>query len=507
MPKNKFALGRLRSFVFEFGENVFAIVDAETLLCRCCEVKVDHSRRSSVVQHLKTEKHARAAKQLVHENRKTAELERFAARDSTFDADLCDAMVSADIPVEKLSDPVFRNFLENYTGHAVPAESALRDRFVDDRYGRTMDRIRRRVTGCKIWVSVDETCCTVDGGGGGRLFVANVVVGTLEEAGAIFLLNTEVLEKINHSTVSKLIDKSLAALWPDRIRHDDVLLFVSDAAPYMVKCARYLNALYSKMIHVTCVGRALHGACEEIRWRFGTVDKIVGHVPKIFEKSPSRLQAFRRHAPGVPLPPPPPSADDVRSTGLGSWIGSAIYCCDHFDGVRDVVDALADSGDDAVSVKAAKKNLAKKRSRADLTYVKSNFGPLLRSVRKLETVGTPLVESLRAVDDVRTRLRTVRDGPGSGAYEKLENFLNENVGMETLRRISTMMHGGDTIDVNGLPEDLTANDLDFYEYAPIAAVDVERSFPGHKSFLADHGRSLKSENTRKHLVSECNLGE
>ena len=89
-----------------------------------------------------------------------------------------------------------------------------------------------RVFDRKIWVSLNETTDTE-----GR-YIANVIIGTLEEdtAGPIFLLNTEALEKTNHSTVSKLFDKSLSILWPDGIRHDDVLLFLSDAAPYMVKC-------------------------------------------------------------------------------------------------------------------------------------------------------------------------------------------------------------------------------------------------------------------------------
>lgn len=501
MPKNKFVLGRLKSFVFEFGENVFAIVDAEMLLCRYCEVKVDHRRRSSVIQHLKTEKHVRAVKQL-RENRKTAEFERFETKNSAFNADLCNAMVSADIPLEKLSNSEFRNFLENYTGNAVPEESVLRKRYVDECYERTMEKIRRRVLGRKIWVSVDEACTD----GEGRLYVvANVVIGTLEAAGATFLINTEILEKVNHSAVSKLFDKSLGVLWPNGIRRDDVLLFLSDGAPHMVKCGKYLKALYSKMIHVTCVGRALHGVCEEIRRRFGAANKIVdNNVQKVFEKSPLRVQ--------VPPPPPPLSPESTR---WGSWIDSVIYhSCDHFDGVRHAVDALVDSSyssssdEDALSVKIAKENSTKKCARNDLTYVKWNFGILLQSMLKLQTVaaGTPLVESLRTVDDVRARLKTVRDEPGGEAYQKLENVLNENVGVKTLRRIATTMKpGGDTtIDMTGLPEDLTASDLDFYEYAPIVAVDAERSFPVYKGFMAGNRRSLKSENTRKHLVVQCN---
>jgi len=53
----------------------------------------------------------------------------------------------------------------------------------------------------KPWVSIDETTDLV------RQCVANVIVGTLEVGilGKIFLLNSEILEKANHT---KLLDDS-----------------------------------------------------------------------------------------------------------------------------------------------------------------------------------------------------------------------------------------------------------------------------------------------------------
>jgi len=52
-----------------------------------------------------------------------------------------------------------------------------------------------------VWLSVDETT-DVEG-----RYVANVVIGTLETdgPGTTMLLNSEVLEKANHSTISKLL--------------------------------------------------------------------------------------------------------------------------------------------------------------------------------------------------------------------------------------------------------------------------------------------------------------
>jgi len=133
--------------------------------------------------------------------------------------------------------------LEKYTGKEIPTvTTTLRKTYVNDCYDDTMKIIRNYVTSKKIWVSIDESTDT-----SGR-FIANVVIGTLEfdQSGKIFLLTTEILEKANHSTIAKLFDKSMFILWPNGIRHDDVLLFLSDAAPYMVKAVSTIKVFILK---------------------------------------------------------------------------------------------------------------------------------------------------------------------------------------------------------------------------------------------------------------------
>lgn len=164
-----------------------------------------------------------------------------------------------------------------------------------------MNKIRSNIAGHKIWVAVDETTDVQ-----GR-YIANVIIGTLEvdKPGQVYLLNSEVLEKTNYSTVTKVFDQSMFLLWPDGIRHDDVLLFLSDAAPYMVKAGKTIGALYSKMVHVTCLAHGVHRVAEEIRGQFTKVDKLISKVKQIFLKCPARVLFFKNRAPNIPLPPEP----------------------------------------------------------------------------------------------------------------------------------------------------------------------------------------------------------
>lgn len=60
---------------------------------------------------------------------------------------------------------------------------------------------------------------------------------------------------------------------------------ITDASPYMVKAANSLKALYSKMIHVTCLAHAHHRVAEKIRGSFKKVDELISNVKKSIFKS------------------------------------------------------------------------------------------------------------------------------------------------------------------------------------------------------------------------------
>lgn len=82
----------------------------------------------------------------------------------------------------------------------------------------------------------------------------NVIVGKLSSDRSFpsYLLNSEVVQHTNHQTVAKVFNDSMSLLWPDGVKYEKVFLFVSDAAPYMIKCCTSLMVLYVRMTHVTC---------------------------------------------------------------------------------------------------------------------------------------------------------------------------------------------------------------------------------------------------------------
>lgn len=107
------------------------------------------------------------------------------------------------------------------------------------------------------------------------------------------MLTSEVLDKANHQTTCKLFDGSLFLLWPNGLRRDDIFLFITNAAPYMVKAARSLNAFFTNMIHLTCIAHGLHHIAEKIRKHFQKVNHLISNGKTIFLKASSRVLFFK----------------------------------------------------------------------------------------------------------------------------------------------------------------------------------------------------------------------
>jgi len=496
MPKDKQPLSsRLKCFVSEFGACTFS-TDGKVLYCKYCDVKVGSEKRFNVTQHINTDKHKNAIMRK-EKTQNTLELKKVQqlvsnSKKSSFNKDLCSAMLSANIPLNKLGNVQFKQFLEKYTGKQIPAITTLRKGYVDEIYSETMNKIRNAITGKKIWVSIDETTDSL-----GR-YIANVVIGTLETdgPGQTFLLNSEILTKANHSTIAKLFDNSMHLLWPEEVRHDDVLLFLSNAAPYMVKSGKSIQIFYPKVIHVTCIVHGLHLIAEKIRANYCKVDKIIANVKKVFLKAPYRIATFKDKAPNIPLPPAP------VLTRWGTWIRAAVYYCEHLEIIKSIVDSL--DKEDAISIENSQKYFSEASLAANLVFIKSHFGFLPDTIASLEAKNILLSHTIDVMQNVSLKLSQVPGPIGKIVKEKMNDVLKKNIGYQSLIQISNILNGKET-SMDELPENLNINDLIYFKYALVNSVDVERSFSMFKVLLADNRQSFQFENLKKHLIVQCNF--
>jgi hypothetical protein len=110
-------------------------------------------------------------------------------------------------------------------------------------------------------------------------------------------------------------------------------------------------------------------------------------VKKVFCKSPYRINCFKEKAPHLSLPPQP------IITRLGTWLKAAIYYCDNYELIRDIITSLDEK--DSISVENSQKYLSDPDVASNLVYIKSNFGFLPVVIIRLEAKNMPLSEELR----------------------------------------------------------------------------------------------------------------
>ncbi|XP_025423338.1 uncharacterized protein LOC112692763 [Sipha flava] len=252
------------------------------------------------------------------------------------------------------------------------------------------------------------------------------------------------------------------------------------------------------MIHLTCLAHGIHRVAESIREKFKKVDKLISRVKQVFLKAPSRVLVFKSEAPAIPLPPEP------IITRWGTWIMAASYYCKYYKDIRRVL--LSINSEDAISVKEAQQLIQDPNMEAKLVYIHSNFGFIPEYITKLETQYISLSEALSAVKYVQNKLNDCEGEIGFVVFQKFNNVLEKNCGFKTILNISKILSGQES-SMEGLPDDLTGDDITYFKYAPITSTDVERSFSRYKTLLVDNRRSFNFKNIKKSLVVQCNTLE
>jgi hypothetical protein len=313
--------------------------------------------------------------------------------------------------------------MEKYTNRSVPTESTLRKNYYED----AVRGVRNIVGDKKIWISIDEST-DID-----SRCVANVIVGKLfaDRPGDIFLLHSEVLDKLSHITIAILFDSAMKMLWKDEVKRDRILLFVTDAAPYMLKAAKGLKMLYTRMVHLSCVADGLHRVAEEIQGNY-PFDSLISNVKKIFLKASLRVQKFKQEAPSLSLPHKP------VLTLWGTWLDAAICYCENYSTIEKIVGEL--DNNEASSFKFVKERFCSDLS-GKLAYFKSNFMLVPKTIASLEAVGVEMNDALDIAKSAERAVEQARGKVAENVKNKFKKVAERNYGFSIMCKINGMLGG------------------------------------------------------------------
>lgn len=143
MPKVLSKSAWFRDWIKRIDDSTSYTTDGKVIVCQACQqqvfpilttfkrrqrrhfTKIPCSMYSQLVQHNNTAKHKA---NLEHSNRKKQPFIADSLANNNkdpFHQDLCNALISADIPFNKLRNPSFKNFLSKYCHKIIPADITL----------------------------------------------------------------------------------------------------------------------------------------------------------------------------------------------------------------------------------------------------------------------------------------------------------------------------------------------------------------------------------------------
>lgn len=124
-----------------------------------------------------------------------------------------------------------------------------------------MEEIRDQLTDNTIWISADKP-----------------IADELSN-----LMKCKELEKTNHSTIAAgFVNESIKKTFLESSAEESV--FISDAAPYMIKAAKDLQVFYPNLIHVKCFAYGEHRITEEIQSTLGNINKMIHQQKKFLSR-------------------------------------------------------------------------------------------------------------------------------------------------------------------------------------------------------------------------------
>lgn len=456
-------------------------------------MQVTSERKFQIDQHIKTPSHAsklskmKLAKkgqqtlpQCLPSTSKKSEQEQF-------NEDLCLMFVSADIPLHKINNLNVKLFLQKYTSkYNIPDESTLRKNYIHRIYAETMSSIKKAVSNNYLYICADETTDSM-----GR-YIVHLMIGILNVSvpAKSYLISSKQLEKANNLTVTRFIQEELATFFlPESIPTEKILLFLTDAAPYMVKAACNLKIFYPNLIHTTCLAHGLNRVAEEVRNHFPLVNSLISSVKKVFLKAPLRVQLYKQHLPGIPLPPQP------VITRWGTWLEAAIFHANHYEIIKTII---MDLDSDTQSVLDAQKVYSSKEIPQQLAFINANYSFISTSILQLEKQCMSLIESVEIINKFEKLCFDVKGKVGKSVYEKFLSVIEKNEGFKKLKDIAKILCGESVENI-----ELTIEDISNLKYAPITSVDVERSFSIYKYMLSDRRHNFSVENFEKYVIVNC----
>jgi hypothetical protein len=329
-PKSHLAVNiNAKQRASKYPKGTFHVEDG-LLFCSKCNIVVDHVRKSTVDDHLKSKGHNKANSNGKQKSIKTTLKATTNAKEEKIKVchEWIYACAAANIPLLKSDNPSLREFLTTrvQNGGAIPGSSQLRDQYLFYVYLVEKEELKQKLSGKKVALLTDELS---DDEGRYVMDVLAVILDfdELSPHGntCAYLLDTHFLTSTNNVTVSQTVIKVVNDY---NISFDDVLIFNSDNVAYMKKAfSSTLSVIFPNCVHITCHSHIVNLVISDFKKTFPEVTEFVKLFRNLFYVPSGRKNFLRKittEDESVSMPP------NATTKSWSAWLDSVLYHADRF---------------------------------------------------------------------------------------------------------------------------------------------------------------------------------
>ena len=455
MPKTKLSNNEKANKFASQQPNEFCVNSKGELWCKLCSVSVTCTSSYYVESHKKSSKHQDRLMLKPKQPKLFCQEEK---HNVPFSMRVSEAFLGANIPLKKLQSKPLRKLFE-FMGHPLPSESSCRNN-IDKLYDSMVEKITNIIEDKKIFLVFDESAF-------GEKFFANILIGTLDEPTKTYLIDAlPVQNSLNSNAVCQIVDSVMKRF---NIERNNFCLFLTDAAPYMVRSGKDLKIFYPNMFNVTCTAHLLHNCCLRIRSNFQNVDFLISSVKAATVKNRTRRSKFAH----IGTPPQP------VLTRWGSWLKAASYYAANLVELRNIFQSI---NEDGILMENVKRALQNETLAADICTIESQYASIPDLITMFESSSFTIAEAFH-------NLKSIDLGQDCLL---IKDYISKRLNLNEISLIIGMKN-----------DQVSPATYSLLQKCQPTTCTVERSF-SILGKLLEKDRNFKLENVKKYLMLQVN---
>lgn len=457
MDSSTIKMDSLFNFIAETDD--FSLI-GENVFCKYCEKKYIYNSSEglrNLKRHILTQSHI-SRKNIKLRLIDNTNLITTTEEKTVKEFDLLFFLIKMDYSLSDLSNPIFRNFFEQYVNIPLASESHFRQALVPEGFKMKRTCLYNLLSGKEYYLIIDSS---INSKGKNIL---SIIIGLCDSytPGNKYLLDIIEMESSKSEAYAEKIIQAIIDFFGNVTISDYFKLLITDQAANMIKLGKILKDLYPDLLHITCLAHMVHNICEKIRDYSRRVDTMVVLIKKYLNKNKANQKIFydltNLTIPNWPV-----------ITRWGTWLEFVKWIFDNYDEIGLFIKDM-----DSKYKKSDFELFDSKDFEDEIRFCYA-YSWLTIKITQLESNTISVEEQINILNSVKDNLK----------HDFLKNYLT-----------TSLNKNPDILFFINFNQLRATKKEKIYSYVPLNSVEVERSFSAYRKLYSDQRKSFKTENLR-----------